>query len=245
MRLRNIPRAESVINNHKFVLRKPKEQKNKWLKIFGNNNPIHIEIGMGKGQFILEKARKNQGINYIGIERYSSVLLRALERLDNEVSSNTQEGGGKDIIVGGLKNLRLIRMDAVEIEEVFGEMEIEKVYLNFSDPWPKKRNAKRRLTSKEFLRRYEKVLSNNGRIELKTDNVNLFDFSIEQLDDRNWNIEHITKDLHHDEAMNVDNIMTEYEEKFSLLGNPIYMLIAKKASDYHGFDSPIFYGNKS
>jgi len=228
MRLRNIPRAGDIIARHEFVVKKPKEQKGKWPHIFGNTNPIHIEIGMGKGQFIISKANHNPNVNYIGIERYSSVLLRALERLDMEIDAKPQREQGNPIPINKMSNLRLIRIDAAEMEEVFGENEIGKIYLNFSDPWPKKRNAKRRLTSKEFLKRYEKVLLKKGGIELKTDNVELFDFSVEQLAKRGWSIEGITRDLHNDETMNANNIMTEYEEKFSSLGNPIYKLIATK-----------------
>ena len=228
MRLRNIPRAGGVIDNHDYVAKNPKEQKDKWLEEFGNTNPIHIEIGMGKGQFILKKARQNPNVNYIGIERYSSVLLRALERLDRELKSDSQVENDNDIISNNLKNLRLIRLDATEMTEVFGDSEIAKVYLNFSDPWPKKRNAKRRLTSKEFLERYERVLVKGGEVEFKTDNADLFEFSVGQLKGMKWNIIEVTRDLHNDNGMKENNIMTEYEEKFSSLGNPIYKLIANK-----------------
>ena len=214
MRLRNIPRAGHVIEGHMVTINSSKEQKSKWLEIFGNSNPIHIEIGMGKGQFIISKAYANPGINYIGIERYSSVLLRAIERFDKEEVAPC--------------NLRFIRMDAAEIEDVFGEGEVGKIYLNFSDPWPKKRNAKRRLTSKEFLNRYYTILVKDGYVECKTDNVGLFDFSLEQLERLGWDVLGSTKDLHNHEAMNKGNIMTEYEEKFSSLGDSICKFVARK-----------------
>lgn len=210
MRLRNIPGADEVINKCKEVIQNPEQYKGNWKEVFDNQNPIFIEIGMGKGQFLMKLAEMNPGINYIGIEKYTSVMLRAVQKLDElEIS-----------------NLRLICMDAGEITNVFGEEEINKIYLNFSDPWPKDRHAKRRLTSKQFLNRYNKILSQNGKIEFKTDNRNLFNFSIEEIKESNWKLEACTFDLHNDEVLNLGNIMTEYEEKFSSQGNPIYKLIA-------------------
>ena len=168
-----------------------------------------------KGQFIHQLAEKNPDINYIGIERYSSVLLRALERFDNDEEY-------KDV-----NNIRFICMDATNLPEVFAVGEIDKIYLNFSDPWPKARHAKRRLTSTEFLERYEKILVQGGRVEFKTDNTELFNFSLEQVKEAGWYLEKYTYDLHHQEEMNAGNIMTEYEEKFSSMGNPICKLIAR------------------
>ena len=170
---------------------------------------------MGKGQFLLTLAKENPSINYIGIERYSSVLLRALERFDNDEEY-------KDV-----NNIRFICMDATNLPEVFAVGEIDKIYLNFSDPWPKARHAKRRLTSTEFLERYEKILAQGGRVEFKTDNTELFNFSLEQVKEAGWYLEKYTYDLHHQEEMNAGNIMTEYEEKFSSMGNPICKLIAR------------------
>lgn len=220
MRLRNIPRAAEIVGNHKMVIKKPKDYKGKWVEVFGNNNPIHMEIGMGKGQFITRKAMENPEINYIGIERYTSVLLRALEKFDGamkegEVGTQSQE----------LNNLRFICMDARELPEVFGEEEVSKLYLNFSDPWPKSRHGKRRLTSKEFLKRYESILKKQGKLEFKTDNVDLFSFSLWQIEESGWQLEASTKDLHQDELLCQNNIMTEYEEKFSGEGMKICKLI--------------------
>lgn len=214
MRLRNIPRAESTIEEHEVAIKNEKQQRGKWQQIFGNEQEIHIEIGMGKGRFILNMAKEHPEINYIGIERYSSVLLRALELYDLEKYQN-------------LKNIRFICMDAREIADVFCPGEVDRIYLNFSDPWPKARHAKRRLTSLEFLARYEKVLKPGGHLEFKTDNKALFEFSLEEIAlAKNWEMVSHTFDLHHDEAMCQGNIMTEYEQKFSAKGNPIHKVIA-------------------
>lgn len=213
MRLRNIPGADDVIQNHFAAIKNEKEQKGKWKEVFGNANPIHIEIGMGKGQFLLNLAKQNPNINYIGIERYSSVLLRALEKYDTEEFCE-------------VKNVRFICMDAFLLPEVFAEKEVEKIYLNFSDPWPKARHARRRLTSTQFLAQYEKVVVEEGVVEFKTDNRALFEFSLEQVEEAGWTLAARTFDLHHDAVLNVGNVMTEYEEKFSSMGNPIHKLIA-------------------
>ena len=207
MRLRNIPRAESTLQAHELVIKHPEEQKGKWCSLFGNSNPIEIEIGMGKGQFLLNMAKAHPDINYIGIERYSSVLLRAVERLDSEEFQD-------------LHNIRFVCMDARDVGEVFAPGEISRIYLNFSDPWPKARHARRRLTSREFLSRYEQVLPSGGKIEFKTDNTELFRFSMEEITEAGWHLEKYTYDLHHNDEMN------EYEEKFSSRGNPINKLIA-------------------
>lgn len=215
MRLRNIPGADDVIRRHPIAVKESKEYKGKWNALFENENPIHIEIGMGKGQFILTLAKQNPQINYIGIERYSSVLLRALEKFDTEEFCE-------------LTNVRFICMDAMELPDVFEAEEVEKIYLNFSDPWPKKRHARRRLTSIVFFAQYDKVLAKDGVVEFKTDNRPLFEFSLEQVEEAGWKLLGSTFDLHHDAAMNQGNVMTEYEEKFSAQGNPIHKLIATR-----------------
>lgn len=219
MRLRNIKRADSVLNSSPFVIKNPCEYCGKWnTDIFQDKHPIHIEIGMGKGQFLLTLAMQNPQINYIGIERYSSVLLRAVEKLD-ETSVSAKIG----------KNLRFLCVDAGEISQIFASGEVSRIYLNFSDPWPKARHARRRLTSKEYFTLYDAILAPDGQVEFKTDNRGLFDFSAEQLESSDtWEITACTYDLHHDILMNQGNIMTEYEEKFSSLGNPIYKLIAAR-----------------
>ncbi len=215
MRLRNIPGADDVIRQHEIVVKECKEHRGKWNKIFENDNPLHIEIGMGKGQFILNLAKQNPNINYVGIERYSSVLLRALEKFDTEEFCE-------------LTNVRFICMDAMEIPEVFEKGEVERIYLNFSDPWPKARHARRRLTSTVFFAQYDQILAKEGTVEFKTDNRPLFEFSLEQVQEAGWRLVGYTFDLHHDDKMNVGNVMTEYEEKFSSQGNPIHKLIATR-----------------
>ncbi len=205
MRLRNITGSREMIAENEFVIHQPEQNKGKWNTVFKNTNPIHIEIGMGKGKFLHTLAQNNPGVNYLGIEKYSSVLLRAIQKMEE----------------APLLNLRFIRMDAESITEVFGKEEVERIYLNFSDPWPKDRHAKRRLPSAEFLNRYDSILKKDGRLEFKTDNRELFDFAVEQLPVAGWRAEAVTYDLHKDNALMEGNIMTEYEEKFSFMGNPI------------------------
>ena len=213
MRLRNIPRAEGVIREHRFVIKRPEDQKGCWKQVFGNRNPVYIEIGMGKGRFLLNMAKAHPNINFVGIERYTSVLLRAIEKFETEEFCE-------------LKNVRFVCMDARNIEDVFARDEVSRIYLNFSDPWPKARHARRRLTSVEFLARYEEILCGGGLLEFKTDNTELFRFSLEQLEEAGWPLKCFTFDLHHNEVMNQGNIMTEYEEKFSSKGNPVNKFIA-------------------
>ena len=211
MRLRNIPGAKEAVADHSSCIPNTSDPAGNWQNIFGNSHPIHIEIGMGKGQFITTLADRHPEINYIGIERYDSVLIRALEKLDAREEP--------------LANLRFIRMDAAQICSMFAENEVAHIYLNFSDPWPKERHAKRRLTSIEFLKRYDQILAPDGRIEFKTDNPDLLAFSLEQAGLAGWTVEGYTRDLHHDPVMNAENVMTEYEEKFSAQGNPICKMI--------------------
>lgn len=214
MRLRNIPHADSVVQNHGAVIMEAERQKGCWRQTFGNIRPIHIEIGMGKGRFLLQMAAAHPDINYIGMERYSSVLLRALEKYDTEEFHE-------------LENVRFLCMDAGELDNIFAPGEVDRIYLNFSDPWPKARHARRRLTSSVFLEKYGHVLIPGGGLEFKTDNQDLFEFSMEQVEKaEGWTLEMYTRDLHHDAAMNAGNIMTEYEEKFSAKGNPIFKMKA-------------------
>ena len=212
MRLRNITGCREMIGESEFVVHEPETMKGKWREAFGNDHPVYVEIGMGKGRFLMDMARLYPEINFIGIEKYSSVLLRAVQKLEEEE----------------LPNVRLIRMDAEDLENVFAQGELDRIYLNFSDPWPKSRHAKRRLTSTEFLSRYEKVLPPQGLVEFKTDNTPLFDFSLEQVKEAGWTLQAFTYDLHHNKELNKENIMTEYEEKFSSKGNPINKLIAMR-----------------
>ena len=211
MRLRNIKGAREIVENNPYTITEPETNKGHWKEYFHNTNPIHIEIGMGKGRFITQLSLEHKNINYIGIERYSSVLVRAVEKLEA-------------LDISSIENLKFVRMDAGSICEVF---EVDRIYLNFSDPWPKERHAKRRLTSRQFFERYSQILSPNGCVEFKTDNQDLFEFSLEEIPIAGWKIIEYTRDLHHNENMAKGNIMTEYEEKFSSLGQPIYKLVAQ------------------
>ena len=214
MRLRNVPGSREVIAAHPLCILEENPQAGNWAGIFGSDRPIHIEVGMGKGQFITTLAIQNPEINYIGIEKYSSVLVRGLEKLE--------------ALEPCPSNIRFIRMDAENICSMFAEGEVSRIYLNFSDPWPKDRHAKRRLTSLQFLKRYTKILAPGGQIEFKTDNRDLFQFSLEQVEPAGWKLISSTWDLHHDETMNSGNVMTEYEQKFSAQGNPICKMVISR-----------------
>ena len=212
MRLRNIPGARETIAESRWIVHDPASLKGKWREKFANDHPLHLEIGTGKGRFINQLAQENPDINYVGIEKYSSVLIRALDKLDEME----------------LSNLLFIRGDAELICEYFGEGEVDRIYLNFSDPWPKDRHAKRRLPSKEFLRRFSQILTPEGTIEFKTDNRDLFDFAVGEVEQGGFKILAITYDLHNDPSMGEGNIMTEYEQRFSSKGNPIFKYILGK-----------------
>lgn len=209
MRLRNVKGASDILNASDYVVKSPEENKGKWNKIFNNLNPIHIEIGMGKGDFIIGMAKNNPNINFIGIEMYDSVLVKAIEKLDGEK----------------LNNLKLIRMDALNINNVFFK-EVDLIYLNFSDPWPKNRTAKRRLTHERFLKLYDDIFKDKKVIHMKTDNTSLFEFSIESLSDYGYKLKNISLDLHNSDFEG--NVMTEYEKKFSSKGVKINRLEAYK-----------------
>lgn len=211
MRLRNVPGSRETLAKSSYCFETPEELKGRWQEEFGNQNPVYIEIGMGKGKFITRLAADHPEINYIGIEKYSSVLVRALEKLEAQP----------------LPNLRLIRMEAEELPHVFAPEEVSGIYLNFSDPWPKDRHMKRRLTSVPFLTLYRQLLKAEGLLEFKTDNRPLFDFSLESVEEAGWKLLGHTFDLHRS-PMAEGNVMTEYEEKFSALGNPICKLIAMR-----------------
>ncbi len=213
MRLRNVPGSRDRIAANSHVIKNPEEIRGSWAGYFGDGLPIHLEIGMGKGRFVMDMARLHPEIHYIGIEMYSSVLVRALEKIDEDP----------------LENVHFIRMNAEYICQAFGPGEVEKIYLNFSDPWPKERHTKRRLTSRQFLERYENILSDNGSLAFKTDNQDLFAFSLEEIKDKGWVLEKSTFDLHHSQYL-AGNVMTEYEEKFAGQGKPICMLEAHPAS---------------
>ncbi len=214
MRLRHIPGAEEAIEQSPYVIQNPKEMKGKWDSVFENQNPIHIEVGMGKGRFIMELAQRNPHINYIGIERYSTVLLKALQKREQLPVSN----------------ICFMCIDARELGEIFEKGEVGKIYLNFSDPWPKDRHAKRRLTSPQFMAVYDQILAAEGDVEFKTDNRGLFDYSLESIPQAGWKVKEHTFDLHHS-PMAEGNVMTEYEEKFSSRGQAICKLTAVRTGE--------------
>ena len=217
MRLRHIPGCEQFVAESPSVVHDPMQYKGRWQEYFGNDHPVELEIGMGKGKFIRELSRRHPEINFLGLERYETVLMKAIKRKEQEELAEDAPR----------KNLGFLCVDANLLPEIFAPGEVAKIYLNFSDPWPKARHAKRRLTSRQFLARYEQVLKDGGRIEFKTDNNGLFEFSLEEIAAcPNWELVASTRDLHHDLAMNEGNIMTEYERKFSALGNKINKLIA-------------------
>ncbi len=210
MRLRNITGSREVIGKSRYVIQEPERYPGKWRKEFGNDHPVYAEVGMGKGRFLMEMAKSHPDINFVGIEKYSSVLLRAVQKMEMwEVSGIP------------LQNVRFVRMEAEDITKVFGEGELDRIYLNFSDPWPKERHAKRRLPSRQFLGRYDRVLQRDGVIEFKTDNRPLFDFAVEEFGGAGWKALELTYDLHADERLCGENVMTEYEERFLAQGNAI------------------------
>ena len=217
MRLRNIPGAQDAILESPYVVQEPQTKKGHWAEVFETKQPLHIEVGMGKGRFLMDLARLHPEINYVGIEMYDSVLLRALQKREE-----LEEKGEV------YSNLFFMRVDARLLPEIFEKGEVDKIYLNFSDPWPKARHAKRRLTSREFLARYDKILVPDGKVEFKTDNKDLFEFSLEEVKEAGWNLEAFTFDLHHNEEMVQGNVMTEYEEKFSSMGNPICKMVISR-----------------
>ena len=211
MRLRKIPRAAEYIASHpELAVVGGESLKGNWASIFEVAQPIHIEIGMGKGGFINEMAHQNPDINFIGIELYDSVLLRALEKL----------------VENPLPNLRLLHANAGNLMDVFEKGEIAKVYLNFSDPWPKTRHAKRRLTHKGFLNVYKEILVVDGTLQLKTDNQSLFEYSLWSFNDYAMKFLDVSVDVHGNPERYPDNVMTEYEMKFHGKGQPIYLLEA-------------------
>ena len=205
MRLRNIPRAaETLAAYPEIVVANPKDFRGNWAKTFGNNNPLHLEIGIGRGNFIINSAKQNPNINFLGVEKFDSVLLRSLEKTMN----------------APVKNLRLMRFDANGILEVFANNEIEKIYLNFSDPWERNGQKNRRMTYVNFLKKYAEILKNDGILQFKTDNHKLFEFSLSEFNNFGLHITGLNLDLHENEP--TWNIRTEYEEKFAGLGKKIY-----------------------
>lgn len=204
MRIRNVKNKEEILNNCSFLIENPKEYKGKFKELFANDNPIYLEIGMGKGQFVYENAKKYKDINFIGIERFDSIMAKAILKMEE------------------VPNLRLIKYDASLIEEVFNH-EIDKLYLNFSDPWPKNRHENRRLTSRVFLEKYQNIFKDKQQIEVRTDNRDFFLYSVESLGDMEYTLNDVSFNY-----QSKDLIMTEYESKFRKKGAKIYHLFAEK-----------------
>lgn len=238
-RLRNIPGSGEVIAASDFVIHEPEKQKGHWAEVFSRRQKPEIEIGMGKGRFLMDMAAKYPDRNFVGIEMQSSVMFRAVQKAEIRAK---ERAGSTDIrslpatVTQGRPgiwkdcNFRFILMDARLLENVFDAHEVAGIRLNFSDPWPKERHGNRRLTSAGFLRIYQRILTEYGILTFKTDNRALFDFSVEQVRQEGWQILDLTYDLHADPVLSADNVMTEYEEKFSGRGNPIFLLSARPAA---------------
>lgn len=207
MRLRNVKNKEEIMKESSYLIKDAFSKKGKWRDVFSNDNPIYVEIGMGKGQFIINNAINFPNINFIGIEKYDSVIAKGLLKVPD-----------------GLDNLFLIRADALDISEIF-DREIDRIFLNFSDPWPKKRHHLRRLSSNVFLDKYESIFRDKKVIEMRTDNKDLFTYSLTSFSSFGYILEEVSLDLHHD---NLPLITTEYEDKFSALGMPIYFVKCSK-----------------
>ncbi len=203
MRIRNVKNKEEFMNNSSYLLKNYLDYKGRWNSLFNNNNPIYIEIGMGKGKFIIENAIKFPDINFIGIEKFDNIVVKCLKKIPDN-----------------LNNLIIIRANALDIDNIFGK-EVSKIYLNFSDPWPKNRHVLRRLTSKIFLDKYKNILIDDATIEMRTDNRELFQYSLVSLSSNQFILNYVSLDLHKD---NPPLITTEYEDKFSSNGMPIYYL---------------------
>lgn len=224
MRIRHIKNAEEIVDSHPLVITEPEKLKGNWRKeVFGNENPLYLEIGTGMGTFIRESAVANPDINYVGLEMNSTVLLKSIRRYEGKVRE--EEGLKDEDDAPILRNLRFIRCDARLICDFFEKGEVDRIYLNFSDPWPKDKNANKRLTSPMFLKRYREILKTGARVEFKTDNRGLFDYSVETAKEEGWNLNVVTYDLHGDPELSKGNIMTEYESKFSAKGNLINKMV--------------------
>ena len=208
MRMRSKRWTDQELANNPHVIKDAEEKKGHWAEYFGNDHPIYIEVGCGKGNFICKNAEKYPYINFIGIEKQHTIIGIAARK------------------AGDLPNLALIETDAKDLNELFEVGEFQRIYLNFSDPWPKRRNYKRRLTYREFLASYRALFGEKGEIFFKTDNRSLFEFSLEEFSADKWLLSHISLDLHHSPYA-AENIMTEYEERFSSMGMPIYRLEAR------------------
>ena len=209
MEYNKVKEANKIINRSSYIIDNPTKYKNKWSDLFGNKNPICIELGMGRGNFIINMAKSNPNINYIGIELNESQIATAAQKLVNQ----------------NIPNLKLINMDAIKLDTVFGK-EITTIYLTFSEPWPKKRDEKKRFTHYTYLKLYDKIFKKNKHIILKTDNKILFAYSLETLSQYWYSFNRVSLDLHRDENP-IPNIMTDFEKKYFEEGRPIYYVDAE------------------
>ena len=226
MRIRHIKGAEEAVAANPYVIQDPEARKGSWkLGVFGNDHPLYLEVGMGMGTFIRTHSLLHPEIDYIGFELNTTVLYKAMNRYEKERTDRGLSTAAEDC------NLRFIRNDARFLADYFAQGEVDRIYLNFSDPWPKDKNANKRLTSPQFLKLYDQILKQGGQIEFKTDNRGLFDYSVETIQANGWKLTALTYDLHADAVLNEGNVMTEYEAKFSAKGNPIFKLIAVREND--------------
>lgn len=209
MRYNVIKDASKIISKCPYVVSNPANYKNKWREVFGNNKPIHVELGMGRGDFIINMAKAYPNINFIGIELYASQMVMATERLETI----------------NISNLRLINMDAMDLANVFGK-EIDTIYLTFSEPWPKPQDEKKRFTHVSYLKLYDRIFKKDKHIILKTDNKGFFAYSLESLSQYWYSFNRVSLDLHHDEKP-IKNIMTDFEKNYFKEGRPIYYLDAE------------------
>ena len=222
MRLRHIPGCEEYVANSPYAEHAPEERKGSWDTVFGNTNPLELEIGTGKGQFIRTLSLRNPDVNYIGLERFETVVMKAIQRtiLQDRDVLHLEQGAVRP-------NLRYLAADAMRLPEFFAKGEVSRIFLNFSDPWPKKGHAWRRLTAPGFFKLYDQVLKPDGVVEFKTDNRGLFDWSLEEIPKCGWELVYVSEDLHASPEA-ADNVMTEYEEKFSGRGQKICKLVAAR-----------------
>ena len=228
MRLRHIPGCEAYVAASAYVAHEPETNRGQWNRFFGNDHPLELEIGMGKGQFIRTLSVRNPETNYIGLERFETVLMKAIQR------TLLQDRGELSLAADVLRpNLRFLAVDAVRLPELFAPGEISRIFLNFSDPWPKKGHASRRLTSPVFFKLYDQILAPEGVVEFKTDNQGLFAWSLEAIPEAGWELLSVNEDLHASSEA-ADNVMTEYEEKFSGRGQKICKLVAARKRPAEG-----------
>lgn len=210
MRLRYVENAHDLIEEHARLLSKPEQYKESWQSLFKKEAPLYVEFGAGKGSFIIGMAEKHPEANFLAFERNAKVVFKSIVKMEEL----------------DFENFYIVCADVTNLKDIFQDHSVDRIYLNFSDPWPKDRHAKRRLTHRGFLEKYKEILKPGGEIHFKTDNDDLFAFSVEEFKENGWDMLLVTEDLHNSEFV-AGNVMTEYEEKFSSRGKNINKLIAK------------------